>query len=235
MHYSRFLSLAVILCTATLAAQADRHDRVQERMAETRARLDLTDEQIEKLKPILQTHFEEQRATLERYEVDLANRDRSRQLNPQTLRALRTELDEQSVVTEERLTDVVTAGQLAEFRKIREERAEARRERFRSAVIDAVGEALGLSAQQQETVAPILSDHFDAQLAILSEHGIGDSDRRLTLRGLRALRDDLDRSDAEILQRLQDSGAISARQLDAYEAMQAELKERRRALLRAGQ
>ena len=75
MDYRRFLSLAVILCTATLAAQADRHDTVQERMAETRARLELTDEQIEKLKPILQTHFEEQRAILDRHEVDLANRD----------------------------------------------------------------------------------------------------------------------------------------------------------------
>ena len=233
----RVLALASVLCTVVLVAQANQHDRerrdLEARMEETRARLQLTDEQARELMPVLEGHFEAQHAIIEKHGVDPDNRDRSRQLDPQTLGALRTALDEQSVATEERIAELLTAQQLAEFRKIRTEQEQRYRERIRAAAIDAVGERLRLSEQQMATVVPILADHFDAQLTILQQHDIGNSERRPSLRQLFALGKDIDQSNAEVLQRLRNTGALSGRQLQEYEKMMAEQKEERRARLRS--
>ena len=93
--------------------QAALTQRTPEQMiARMKTRLKLTDEQETKVRPIILKSLEEQLKLLDKYSTS----DRS------SVRALRKELREHHISVEEKLSKILTAEQLVEFRKLQEER-----------------------------------------------------------------------------------------------------------------
>ena len=125
--------VAIGITPATAAAEDDHAAQLEERLAETKARLGLTDEQIEQITPILEAGFEAQMAVLDRHGIDLEDRGtgESERIGFRAMRALRGDLQEVRADTLEELGDVLTDEQMAEYRKIQEERRAELRERIR--------------------------------------------------------------------------------------------------------
>ena len=94
---------------------------------------------------------------------------------------------------------------------------------------------LALTDQQREQVRPILAAGFQAQRAVLAEHGIdllapAEERPRLNLRQLRALGADLDAVRADTLAALAE--VLTADQLQTYRELQDERRQELRERLR---
>ena len=96
--------LALLMLTAggasTGSAEGESTDRnprqahLQERLTEARARLRLTDEQIERIRPILRSSLEAQARVLQKHGIDLERRsEKDRRLGFRQLRRLGRDLD----------------------------------------------------------------------------------------------------------------------------------------------
>lgn len=114
------------------ADQEARMAQLRERLEETRARLNLTDDQIEQMTPILRSGFEAQATVLRKYGIDLKNRsDTHERLRLRQLRRLGRDLDAVRQQTLKKLDDVLTGAQIEEYKKIQKERKQALRKRLR--------------------------------------------------------------------------------------------------------
>jgi hypothetical protein len=125
------LGLMIALALQPTQAEEDREARFEERVAEAQARLDLSDEQLEQFKPIMQSAAEAQRSILAKYGIDLeAEGGQQNKLGMREARKLRSEMQKVRNNTLEQLNDVLTDEQLDEFKKIQEERKQEMRERI---------------------------------------------------------------------------------------------------------
>ena len=226
-----------VLLLGAFLAWADEPDlsQLETRLGEVKARLALTEEQAAQVKPILEEHFNTQMAILGRYGIDTGSLDSNERPDPEKLHALRKELDANKTRTEARLSGVLAAEQVAEFRKIQAERKEQIQEKIRSGQLEEIASSLDLTEAQTAQVKPILARHFDAQMAILDKHGIDltgrDGRRRLGFRKRRALRRDLDGNMTETVAQL--ATILSAAQLAEFEKIQAARREQLRKALRS--
>ena len=114
----------------------ERLAELQERLEEARARLKLTDEQTEQIRPILRAGLEKQMAVLEKHGIDLrggggARRGGASQQRLRELRALGDDLEVVRKETRKQLKDVLSKEQFKEFRTIQEEGREAMRQAIR--------------------------------------------------------------------------------------------------------
>lgn len=127
------LGLMMVVAIQPIWADSDRDARLEERLVEVRERLRLSDEQVEKVQPILQASTEAQRSVLTRYGIDLdAEGGPSKRLGMREARKLRSELGKVRTDTLEQLEDVLTDEQLEEFRKLQEEHRQAMQQRIRA-------------------------------------------------------------------------------------------------------
>ena len=115
-------------------SEEDRIAQIEGRIAETKARLKLSDEQIERLTPILKSGFEAQMAVLEKHGIDLENRGSGNhgKLGFREARQLKKELD---VVRKSNLSQVeglMSEEQFSEYRKIQDERKKKMREKIKA-------------------------------------------------------------------------------------------------------
>ena len=232
------LRIAATIAAAALvalSAQADGREGSDLRtgLEELRARLALTPEQETQVRSIFEEHLEAQTAMLDKYDVDAGDRGSADTVDLQKMRALREELRANRAKIEDRLSGVLSATQLAEFKRIRTEQEERFRHRLLSRRLDEIGARLDLTREQAERARPILEDHFEAQIAVLDRHGVSrgirDDGERPGLRTLRRLRKDLGKINDKTAQRL--SALLSEAQLAAYEALQAEQRKKLRSLL----
>lgn len=107
-------------------------EQIRARMQETRERLNLTDEQIEEVAPILRAGFEAQMEVLEEHGIDIRNRSGERnRLRFRQLRRLRGDLDDVRERTVEELSAVLSEEQIEVYKEIQEERRQAMRARLR--------------------------------------------------------------------------------------------------------
>ena len=119
--------------------EADAEDvaaQMERRIEAARERLALTDEQAEAIVPILKAGAQKQAAVLERHGIDLDGRsagNREARLGLRALRKLRREMDAVRGETVEKLANVLTEEQVAEYKKIQEENRKAMRSRIRAA------------------------------------------------------------------------------------------------------
>ena len=231
--------IQTVLLTALFFAStawADEPDlsRLKMRVQETISRLDLTEEQIRQLKPVLADHFNAQTAVLDKYGFNSANRDD--RPDAQTLHALRREFDDNKNMTSKRLSGILSKEQLAEFEKIQKVQKKQIREKFLSKRAEDIGAKLGLTEEQIRQLKPVLADHLNAQMAVLDKHGIAIGNRgdrkRLRFRKLRALRKDLDRIRDRTSKHLSD--ILSKKQLVEFERIQKEQRQRMREQFRSG-
>ena len=106
---------------------------LEDMFAETKARLDLTDEQVEKVTPILQSSFESRRAILLEYGIDIESRKPPAQkLGFRKARTLGKELDNVRASTLRELDDILSEEQLSEYVAMQNERKNKMRERLRA-------------------------------------------------------------------------------------------------------
>ena len=106
---------------------------LEEFIAETKARLDLTDEQAEKITPILQSNFESRRAVLLKYGIDIESRKPPAQkLGFRKARTLGKEINKVRASTEKALEDILTKEQMSEYKTMQNERKNKMRERLRA-------------------------------------------------------------------------------------------------------
>lgn len=133
----QFTALAALIAMLAVGSPAiaedDRAAQAQEQMEQTVERLDLTDEQIEQVKPILEESRASQQAIMAKYGVDPESRAGSgKKLDMRQARAIRKELNEVQEDTNAELKKILSAEQLEEFEVIQQERREQMRERMRS-------------------------------------------------------------------------------------------------------
>lgn len=131
------LSMIIATAIATLAsplalADDDRAAMLEQRMEEAKARLELSDEQVDQVAPVLERSAAAQQDILSRYGVDLDSSGAPASgLGFRQLRAMRSELDSVRAGTLEDLQSILTAEQLGEYKRIQEERQAAMRDRIR--------------------------------------------------------------------------------------------------------
>ena len=119
---------------AAFAQEADRAEQAeqfQQRLEETRSRLNLTDEQVEQVRPILRAGFEALLEVLEEHGIDLQDRSGAAgRLRFRQLRRLQRDLNAVREQTIEDLDDVLTDEQLETYKEIQEENRQAIRKRL---------------------------------------------------------------------------------------------------------
>ena len=122
------------LSTAAAQEQEDRSAQLEERVAEVRQRLDLTDEQVAQMEPIIESGIEARLLVLEEYGIDPEARASGAQdkLRLRQKRALAKELNEINAEVRDEMSEILTDEQLAEYEKIQEERRAEMRERARA-------------------------------------------------------------------------------------------------------
>jgi len=124
-----WMALAI---TALPAAQTeeDRAAQFEERIAETKARLNLSDEQVEQLTPILESGFEAQMVVLEKNGIDLKNGDPNnrKKLDFRAARKLRKEMDAVRANTLDEIEKILSDEQFSEYKEIQAERKKKMRE-----------------------------------------------------------------------------------------------------------
>lgn len=134
--------LALLLLATPLYAQdtepddeattEEARERFRAQMKETEERLQLTDEQKETARPILEEAYWQQRAVLEKYGIDLERMDRDDRPGRRTLRRMRNDLNEVNEETEKKLEDVLTDTQMGLWDELQAERRDKMRERLRN-------------------------------------------------------------------------------------------------------
>lgn len=132
------VALVAVLCACNLLtvqaawASPDANTTREQRIAEVQARLNLTNEQLAQIRPVLQDAAEAQRAVLQKYGIDLeAEAGSRRKVGMREGRKLRGDLQKVQADTQRRLEGILTQQQLKEFEKIQRERAEDLRKRIR--------------------------------------------------------------------------------------------------------
>lgn len=127
-------SAGLIGPSALLAQEADREaplEHFKERLAETGERLNLSEEQIERVAPILTEHFEAMAKVLADNGISLADQSgRTKRLGLLGMRSVGKQLDKVRAVTLGNLEGVLTPKQISEYKKIQAERKKELRKRI---------------------------------------------------------------------------------------------------------
>ncbi len=135
-HFNLTLLLVFLasLPAAGAQEQEDRAAQLEERVAEARQRLELTDEQVAQMEPIIESGIEARLLVLEEYGIDPEARASGAQgkLRLRQKRALAKELNEINAEVRDEMSEILTDEQLAEYEKIQEERRAEMRERARA-------------------------------------------------------------------------------------------------------
>ena len=132
------LLLALVAASALLlsgvAVAQDREeieDKAEERLEQVIENLELTDEQVEALRPIFQSSFERQAAVLEQYGIDLSDGEQGGKLSRRERRKLKGDLKDEREKTDDAIAEVLTDEQFDAYKEMAEERQDEMRERLK--------------------------------------------------------------------------------------------------------
>ncbi len=136
MNAFNLLLTTSLLVVASLEAIAqsrlteDQIAQLEQRMADTQARLKLTEEQQVQIKPILKEREEARRSVLEKHGVDItvSQSNKRERMSFRQMRSLRSDMQAIQEDTSRKLATILSGEQLAEWQVIEEEqRAEFRK------------------------------------------------------------------------------------------------------------
>ncbi|TQV84285.1 hypothetical protein FKG94_06410 [Exilibacterium tricleocarpae] len=140
MTYRRIKTTIAACCLSLLAAAVAADVQFEQRLAETKARLNLSDEKVEQIRPVLALSFTSSRDILASYGIDPANPDKGagkvqdnkpRRLGFKSVRKLGEELGAVRDSTLKALSGMLTDDQLVQYRELQAERAAALRQHIR--------------------------------------------------------------------------------------------------------
>ncbi len=115
-------------------AQATEMQTAEQYFSELQEALELTDEQVEKIEPIITEGRERQESILASYGIDLDSDEKPANLRRRTAMKMRGELKETREVMMEALSAVLTDEQLATYTEIQKDRAEEQRNAIRERI-----------------------------------------------------------------------------------------------------
>ena len=132
----RLVSKAAIVSLALVSpfalATSDRMAQIEQRMEVVRDRLDLSEEQLDQLAPVIEENMEKRRAVLSNYGIDPENRtNATSKLGLRKALAMKKELNAISTDTLQALDALLTDEQLQEFKRMQAELQSEMRERIR--------------------------------------------------------------------------------------------------------
>lgn len=131
-HMISMAILSLAFASPLALAQDDRAAGAEQRMAEMRARLDLSDAQVEALTPVLAESMAVQQSVLSKYGINLESGSGAAQkLRPRDAMAMKKELDVVRTDTLQAVDDILTDEQFDEFKRIQDERQAAMQKRIR--------------------------------------------------------------------------------------------------------
>jgi hypothetical protein len=133
---TRILSTAIIcfivLFSPLILAGTDQAPQLEQRLEQAKARLGLTDGQVEQMAPVLQKSMEKQQSILSSYGIDLVGQsDPAQTLGVRKAMAMKQELDVVRADTLAAVEDILTDEQFDEFKRLQRERQAEMRERIR--------------------------------------------------------------------------------------------------------
>ena len=132
--FSKAAIVSLALVSPFALASSDRVAQVEQRMGEARERLNLSDEQLEQMTPVIEESMRKRRAILSSYGVDPENRANAKgKLGLRKALAMKKELNAVRADTLQALDGVLTDEQLEEFKLMQAERQSEMRERIRGA------------------------------------------------------------------------------------------------------
>ena len=113
-------------------AQDEQAAAIEQRMEEARARLNLSDAQVQALAPVLEQSMAAQQSILSKYGVDLdSGTDVMQKLGRRNAMAMKKELDVVRADTLNAVDDILSDEQFDEFKRIQGERQAEMRKRIR--------------------------------------------------------------------------------------------------------
>ena len=129
---SSLLALVLLLLAMPLYAQdaeseekamsEEASERFHAQLQETEERLQLTDEQKETVRPILEEAYGQRQAVLKKHGVDLESTEKADRPGRRTLRRMRNDLQEVNKETQRELEEVLTSEQIKQWEALQEER-----------------------------------------------------------------------------------------------------------------
>jgi len=133
---TRILSTAIlcfiVLFSPLILAGTDQALQLEQRLEQAKARLGLTDGQVEQMAPVLQKSMEKQQSILSSYGIDLVGQsDPAQTLGIRKAMAMKQELDVVRADTLVAVEDILTDEQFDEFKRLQRERQAEMRERIR--------------------------------------------------------------------------------------------------------
>ena len=126
------MALSMLFLALNAHSDDDRQSTIESRLQETKVRLNLTEEQVDQVFPILENSANERQAILAKYGVDLENPELSEKLGMRQARAMKRELDAVGAETLASIESILTEAQIEEFKQLQEERQAKMREQMRS-------------------------------------------------------------------------------------------------------
>ena len=124
-----------LLQLSVAGADAPKTEAVKKkRLQEAKSRLELTDEQVELVVPILKAGFQSQKAILEAYGLDIEQLGKGNQpqLKFREARRLSKDLDAARAKTLKKLEGVLSPGQVKVYEQLQSDRRKAVRKKIRS-------------------------------------------------------------------------------------------------------
>jgi F0F1-type ATP synthase membrane subunit b/b' len=124
--------VTLLFVSPLIQADGDRAAQIEQRMEEAKARLNLSEEQLDQMAPVLEKSMEKRQAIFSNYGIDLESGNGSgRRLGFRQARAMKQELEAVRAETLNELDGILNDEQLDEFKRMQEERKGEMRERIR--------------------------------------------------------------------------------------------------------
>jgi hypothetical protein len=133
---NRVLTTAALFCLVLSSPLCHANDtraaKLEQYVLDAKDRLELTDDQIERIAPVLGESIDRQRGILAQYGIDPDSAgETSRRIGLRDARAMNKKLDESRSTTLASVGDILTADQLEEFIRMQDERRDEVRSRIR--------------------------------------------------------------------------------------------------------
>jgi hypothetical protein len=122
-----------MLGTSSIPANEGRSAQIEQRMEEAKIRLDLNDDQVDQVSPLLEESIRARKKVLSSYGIDLENRSGPQsRIGIRQARAMRKELGAIQEDTLNELSGILSEQQMEELKMMQEERKAEVRERIRA-------------------------------------------------------------------------------------------------------
>ena len=125
-------AVSLMLLSPLGLAQEDPSVRIEQRIEEVKTRLELTDEQVEQMTPVLEESMQARQSIMARYGIDPENGGKPSKMGFKQLRAMRNEMNALRTDTLAELDNILTDKQLEEFKLMQEEQKAEMRARLRA-------------------------------------------------------------------------------------------------------